>query len=185
MTTTIEDANELLRAAVQIRREAQAAGKPHEEWYASQGETNLFQHVTKPRHIDASTEETQHVTLGYDAETIKASQDFVAAREEFERCSLQQESLPAEKLLLEALAVIRDRRPKYGGPLQHFRRTVGMINAAFADVLRRPLTESDWAIFMTLDKVARYCGPNKTADGPVDLAGYAACLAEVEAARTQ
>jgi hypothetical protein len=133
----------------------------------------------------AEAEEPQHVTLGYDAETIKASQDFVAAREEFERCSLQQESLPAEKLLLEALAVIRDRRPKYGGPLQHFRRTVGMINAAFADVLRRPLTEADWAIFMTLDKVARYCGPNKTADGPVDLAGYAACLAEVEAARTQ
>jgi hypothetical protein len=33
MTTTIEDANELLRAAVQIRREAQAAGKPLEDWY--------------------------------------------------------------------------------------------------------------------------------------------------------
>jgi hypothetical protein len=179
MTTTIEDANELLRAAVEIRRENQAAGKPHEEWYG------VSQPATEPRCFDASTEETQHVTLGYDAETIKASQDFVAAREEFERCSLQQESLPAEKLLLEALAVIRDRRPKYGGPLQHFRRTVGMINAAFADVLRRPLTEADWAIFMTLDKVARYCGPNKTADGPVDLAGYAACLAEVEAARTQ
>jgi hypothetical protein len=93
------------------------------------------------------------------------------------------DSLPAEKLLLDALAVIRDRRPKYGGPLQHFKRTVGMINAAFAEVLKRPLTEADWAIFMTLDKVARYCGPSKTADGPVDLAGYAACLAEVEAAR--
>jgi hypothetical protein len=94
-----------------------------------------------------------------------------------------QEEFPAERLLLEALKVVRDRRPKYGGPLQHFRRTVGMINAAFADVLKRPLTESDWAIFMTLDKVARYCGPNKTADGPVDLAGYAACLAEVESAQ--
>ena len=93
------------------------------------------------------------------------------------------DELPAERLLLDALAVIRDRRPKYGGPLQHFRRTVGMINAAFSDILKRPLTEADWAIFMTLDKVARYCGPNKTTDGPVDLAGYAACLAEVEATR--
>jgi hypothetical protein len=89
---------------------------------------------------------------------------------------------PAERLLLEALAVIRDRRPKYGGPRHHFRRTVGMINAAFADVLKRPLTESDWAIFMTFDKVARFLGPNKTADGPIDLAGYAACLAECESA---
>jgi hypothetical protein len=91
------------------------------------------------------------------------------------------ETPPAERLLLQTLEVIRDRRPKYGGPRDHFRRTVGMINAAFRDVLKRPLTEADWAIIMTLDKVARYMGPSKTADGPVDLAGYAACLAEVEA----
>jgi len=89
---------------------------------------------------------------------------------------------PAERLLLDAIDVVRDRRPKYGGPRHHFRRTIGMINAAFADVLKRPLTESDWAIFMTFDKVARFLGPNKTADGPIDLAGYAACLAECEAA---
>jgi hypothetical protein len=87
----------------------------------------------------------------------------------------------AERLLLTALEVIRDRRPKYGGPKKHFARTVGMINAAFAEVLKRPLTEADWAVIMTLDKVARYMGPSKTSDGPVDLAGYAACLAEVEA----
>jgi len=91
------------------------------------------------------------------------------------------DSPPAERLLLTALEVIRDRRPKYGGPKKHFARTVGMINAAFAEVLKRPLTEADWAVIMTLDKVARYMGPSKTADGPVDLAGYAACLAEVEA----
>jgi hypothetical protein len=89
---------------------------------------------------------------------------------------------PAEQLLLDAIDVVRDRRPKYGGPRHHFRRTIGMINAAFADVLKRPLTESDWAIFMTFDKVARFLGPNKTADGPIDLAGYAACLAECESA---
>jgi hypothetical protein len=91
------------------------------------------------------------------------------------------EAPPAEQLLLQTLEVIRDRRPKYGGPKKHFARTVGMINAAFAEVLKRPLTEADWAIIMTLDKVARYMGPSKTADGPIDLAGYAACLAEVEA----
>ena len=94
----------------------------------------------------------------------------------------QGEISPAEKLLLDAIDVVRDRRPKYGGPRHHFRRTIGMINAAFADVLKRPLTESDWAIFMTFDKVARFLGPNKTADGPIDLAGYAACLAECESA---
>ena len=91
------------------------------------------------------------------------------------------QATPAEQLLLQALEVIRDRRPKYGGPRQHFRRTVGMINAAFGEILKRPLTEADWAVIMTLDKVARYMGPTKTSDGPIDLAGYAACLAEVEA----
>lgn len=88
-------------------------------------------------------------------------------------------SSPAEQLLLETLDVIRDRRPKYGGPRKHFARTVGMINAAFADILRRPLTEADWAQIMILDKIARYNGPSSTTDGPVDIAGYAACLAEV------
>lgn len=87
---------------------------------------------------------------------------------------------PAEQLLQDAIRVIRDRRPKYGGPRKHFARTVGMINAAFADVLKRPLTPSDWALIMTLDKVARFLGPTKTSDQITDLAGYAACLAECE-----
>ena len=92
-----------------------------------------------------------------------------------------QETTPAEALLHQAIEVIRDRRPKYGGPLAHFSKTVGMINAAFADVLKRPLTPADWAVIMTLDKVARHMGPSKTTDTPIDLAGYAACLAECEA----
>ena len=33
MTAAIEDANDLVRAAVAMRRERQAAGKPVEEWY--------------------------------------------------------------------------------------------------------------------------------------------------------
>ena len=92
----------------------------------------------------------------------------------------QEDETPAERLLRDAIEVIRDRRPKYGGPLHHFARTVGMINAAFADVLKRPLTPADWAVVMTLDKVARHMGPSKTTDTPIDLAGYAACLAECE-----
>jgi len=33
---------------------------------------------------------------------------------------------------------------------------------------------------MILDKLARHQGTAKTADTPIDLAGYAACLAECE-----
>ena len=149
MTTTLEAANDTMRAAVKARLDATPADDPKMVGY----------------------------TYVRDDEDQAVDETYAEWRPAF------QEEFPAERLLLEALEVVRDRRPKYGGPLQHFRRTVGMINAAFADVLKRPLTESDWAIFMTLDKVARYCGPTKTADGPVDLAGYAACLAEVESAQ--
>jgi hypothetical protein len=91
----------------------------------------------------------------------------------------------AERLLLDSLEVIRDRRKNYAGPKKHFARTVGMINALYSHKLREPLTMSDWAQFMILDKLARNQGAadggRKTADTPIDLAGYAACLAECEA----
>jgi hypothetical protein len=65
MTTTFEDANELVRAAVAMRREAQAAGKPHEEWY------DVSQPVTEPRNIVASTEDSQHVEwTGHDEDAL-------------------------------------------------------------------------------------------------------------------
>lgn len=87
----------------------------------------------------------------------------------------------AELLLIDALEVIRQRRKTYAGPKKHFARTVGAINALFAHKLREPLTMSDWAQFMILDKLARNQGEQKTTDTPIDLAGYAACLAECEA----
>lgn len=90
---------------------------------------------------------------------------------------------PAEAMLREAISVIRQRRSKYGAPLDHWKRTIGMVNAAFGHLLKRPLTETDWGVIMQLDKVARFLGPEKTADGPVDMAGYAACIAEVEATK--
>jgi hypothetical protein len=55
MTTAIEDANTKLRQAVEIRREAQAAGKPHDEWY------DVSQPVTEPMPEVAEAEETQHI----------------------------------------------------------------------------------------------------------------------------
>ncbi len=51
MTTTFEAANEQLRKAVQQRRQNQAAGKPHEEWY------DVSQPVTEV----AKAEEMEHV----------------------------------------------------------------------------------------------------------------------------
>lgn len=90
----------------------------------------------------------------------------------------------AEQLLDTASRTIRQRRSTYGPPAEHFAKTVAAVNAIFAHKLREPLTVADWAQIMILDKLARHQGAAKSADTPVDLAGYAACLAEVEAERT-
>lgn len=81
---------------------------------------------------------------------------------------------PAEQLLLVSIDAVRDRRQNYGAPSDHFARTVGAINAIFAHKLREPLTTSDWAQIMVLDKLSRHQG-KPIEDNPVDVAGYAAC----------
>jgi hypothetical protein len=86
----------------------------------------------------------------------------------------------AEQLLEEAQRTVRQRRGTYGPPAEHFAKTVAAVNAIFAHKLREPLTLADWAQIMILDKLARHQGAAKSADTPIDLAGYAACLAEVE-----
>lgn len=80
----------------------------------------------------------------------------------------------AERLLLDALEAVRDRRGKYGPPNDHFAITVALVNAAFGTTF----TERDWATIMVLDKIARSRGPADCRDNDVDLAGYAACRAE-------
>lgn len=90
----------------------------------------------------------------------------------------------AQNLLDQAGRVIAQRRGTYGPPREHFARTVAAVNAIFAHKLREPLTVADWAQIMILDKLARHQGnggTSKSSDTPVDLAGYAACLAECEA----
>ena len=86
----------------------------------------------------------------------------------------------AEHLLRTAIHTVGARRATYGPPREHFARTVAAINVIFSHKLREPLTEADWAMVMILDTLARHHGPSKSKDTPVDLAGYAACLAECE-----
>lgn len=201
--TDLEDSNAALRAAVEARLAGRASmptpdqlfggaccdgGKCHstpEELEA--GWREITQASSAKHHAERAQRVEPEDTVPVDwilqgQKEMEAAPDDIRWTGDSILAKQSDDVTPAEKLLLDAIDVVRDRRPKYGGPRHHFRRTIGMINAAFADVLKRPLTESDWAIFMTFDKVARFLGPNKTADGPIDLAGYAACLAECEAA---
>lgn len=83
-----------------------------------------------------------------------------------------------ERLLLDAAAATRERGLSYGSPRDHFARTVGAINAIFAHKVREPLTPADWGMFMVLDKLAREQNLPKR-DNMTDVAGYAACVAEI------
>ena len=108
MTPSIAEANATLRQAVEIRRENQAAGKPLEEWYASKGETDSFQPVT-----ETLPEVSSHATFAYDAETMKAARDWVAARDEFaefESSNWRPGSLPFLELLEEVRRRLRALR---------------------------------------------------------------------------
>jgi hypothetical protein len=173
----LEHTNAQLRAAVETRLagKCQPADEAPERWkVAAQASAEKY-HAERDEQIPADWILQGQKEMEAAQDDIRWTGDSIIAKD-------HDDVSPAERLLMDAIDVVRDRRPKYGGPKHHFRRTIGMINAAFADVLKRPLTESDWAIFMTFDKVARFLGPNKTADGPIDLAGYAACLAECESA---
>lgn len=78
-----------------------------------------------------------------------------------------------ESILEEAIRITSaDRQNDYGHPADHFARTIGAINAIFADKLREPFAVSDWPLILTLDKVSRESNKHKR-DNLVDMAGYA------------
>ena len=80
--------------------------------------------------------------------------------------------MTAEKLLAEAAAVVRDRRHTYGQPLDLFER----VAVRWSQVLGTPVQ----VIVCLVDlKVARLAHDPQHFDSITDIAGYAACLAEV------
>lgn len=81
--------------------------------------------------------------------------------------------------LMDTALITEQRGEKYGPPPVHFARTVGMINAAFAHLLKRPLTTGEWGQIMILDKIARHQTVPQP-DNLHDIAGYAACVHECE-----
>lgn len=159
MTTTLEDANAAVRAAVEIRSENQAAGKPQSEWYG----------VTEPM---PKTKPAEVRVYGHDGERLRGP----SAAEVVERFAAT--DTRAEQTLRQAIDAVRDRHTKYGPPTEHFARTASLVNAAFGTTF----SAADWALVMVLDKVSRQLGNgHQTDDAAVDIAGYAACHQECRA----
>lgn len=126
MTTTLETANDAVRQAVEARRAAQAAGKPLEEWYG------VSQPATEPRHIDASTEETQHVD--WDRVADEPYVEHLLERLKETRTTFSSErpgSLPFLELLDEVRALHLSKSQDYGSesdPLANIRQGAEFVN---------------------------------------------------------
>jgi hypothetical protein len=124
MSPSIAEANETLRNAVEARREAQAEGRPLEEWYG----------VTEPMPEETSAEDSSQATFGYDAETMKAARDWVAARDEFAEFQSNSErpgSLPFLELLEEVRQLHLSKSQDYGSesdPLANIRSGADFVN---------------------------------------------------------
>ena len=73
MTPAIEDANDLVRAAVKMRRERQAAGKPVEEWY------DVLRPVT-PSDLDTSDEVSSQQPVTVAEQTLQGAIEAVRDR---------------------------------------------------------------------------------------------------------
>jgi hypothetical protein len=152
-TTTLDESNAALRAAVRERLDATPAD-----------DHKVAPRATEPRHIVASTEETHRLR----GDSV-LSDTYAEWEPGFQPVS------PAEQTLRDAIATIRDRHGKYGPPTEHFQRTASLVNAAFGTTF----TAADWALVMVLDKIARQLGTGQaTDDAAIDIAGYAACHQE-------
>lgn len=94
-----------------------------------------------------------------------------------------------EKLLNEAMEIThKDRNAQYGSPEDNFKQIAALWNAYyFARLSNRPtraapfeFEPADVAVMNMLIKVARLSKTPTHHDSAVDIAGYAACLAEIQ-----
>lgn len=81
------------------------------------------------------------------------------------------------KLLEKAISIVcEDRNQQYGGPEDNFAQIANLWTAYMGKIV----TTVDVAAMLALLKVARiHATDGKSADSWVDLAGYAACGAEI------
>jgi hypothetical protein len=116
MTTTFEAANEQLRQAVQQRRDAQAAGRPHEQWY------DVSQPSTEPAAPVAEAQETQLDEWG-----MVADEPYIEHLLEQHRLKgdgIQHEQRPGSLPFLDLLEELRqlhyEKTSQYGGATDPF-----------------------------------------------------------------
>jgi len=104
---------------------------------------------------------------------------------------MQQQNTPRARLLEEAMKIVHhDRNANYGNPEDNFQNIANLWNAYVEANAKAKLgsrdsyipvfTPADVAIMNMLIKVARLANNPNHHDSAVDIAGYAACLADIQ-----
>ena len=83
--------------------------------------------------------------------------------------------MSGDELLSHAAATVRDRRRTYGGPEELFER----VALRWSQVLGTRVTAQQVGLCLIDLKLARLAHDLMHRDSLLDIAGYAACLAEV------
>lgn len=182
----LESDNQALRDAVAARMSATDPADPKMKGYspmaaslagckpAQEAAARCFDTTSKPAPADAADSDTPSIPEDW---ILRGHRELEGQRQRGDgilAATPDDDVSPAERMLLDAAAAVRDRRRRYGPPKDHFTITVGLINAAFGTSFR----PEDWATIMQLDKIARSRGPSDHPDNNIDGAGYAACRAE-------
>lgn len=92
---------------------------------------------------------------------------------------MTEDTIRGQVLAAAGKAVLSDRNRDYGGP----EKSLGTIAALWSVILGRPVTPAEVALCMSALKVARLMANPTHTDSWVDLAGYAACGAEVSGSK--
>ena len=155
-TTTLSQANDVLRSAVKTRLDATPKDDPKMVGYKAPPLAGC-----KPAE-ECAADVLSRAASCCDGQRLRGDS------------LLKDDRTPAEQALHDAIDAVRDRHGKYGPPTEHFARTASLVNAAFGTTF----TAADWALVMVLDKIARQLGTQATDDAAIDIAGYAACHQE-------
>lgn len=137
--TTLEQSNAALREAVAERLAATPADDPKMKGYkppplagCKPAEDAAAAVLADSWQRESCCEgQRQHVTLGYDAETMKEARDFLAAREEFESSRRHPSSEAFVALLGEMQRLHESKSADYGSeddPLANIRQGADFVN---------------------------------------------------------
>lgn len=112
---------------------------------------------------------------GYEPKKVCTSSNMTCAECWNREVPSANEYIRAEILDTAKRIVTGDREQQYGSPEDNFATIAGF----WTTYLEREVTAHDVAMMMVLLKVARIQSGQVKADNYVDLAGYAACAAEM------